>query len=208
MDIQRDDLIAGGTKRRALQILLQNINERRISYAGTTMGHGALALAHACEDVGKQAEIFICADNDNEMVRKIRKTNAIIHLEAPAPISTLHQIAQSSGYTLPPGFDLPEFDAALVEAMKGYDVSGYSEIWTCSVSGTLTRALQKAFPHKVFKIVCVVKSGKGDFTAPEKYHQPAKSPPPFPSCPYTDAKIWQFALEHAADDALLWNTAG
>jgi len=92
--------------------------------------------------------------------------------------------------------------------MKGYDVSRYSEIWTCSVSGTLTRALQKAFPHKVFKTVCVVKSGKGDFTAPEKYHQPAKSPPPFPSCPYTDAKIWQFALEHAADDALLWNTAG
>lgn len=208
MHIQRDDLIPGGTKRRVLDVLLTYFDEPHIAYAGTTMGYGALALAHACKAAGKKTEIFICANDDDPMVAKLREAGAIVRLEKPMPISTLHQIAQKNNFTLPYGFDMIEFDEATMEVMKDYDVSGFSEIWTCIVTGTLTRALKKAFPDKVFKTVSVVKSTEGDYFAPEKYHQPAKNPPPYPSCPYTDAKIWQFALEHAHEDALLWNTAG
>ncbi len=210
MDIQRDDLIVGGTKRRGLDVLLNRTTSNKIFYPGTTMGHGALALAHACEDAGKQAHIFICGQAEDAMIKKIMKTNAVVNLNRPMPVSALYELAKSqSGESavFPPGFDMPEFEEAMTTALKDLDLSSYNEIWTCSVTGTLTRALKKAFPDKLFRTVSVVKSGDGDFTAPEKYHQKAKNPPPYPSCPYTDAKVWQFATLHAGPRALIWNTA-
>lgn len=209
-NILRDDIIAGGTKRRGLEILLKDVSSVKISYAGTTMGHGALALAHACQNAGKIAEIFLCGQEDDIIVQKIKQTNAIVHLEAPMPIDRLYALAKQecTGVIFSPGFNMPEFEKAAVIAFKNLDVVPYSEIWTCSVTGTLTRALKTAFPDKIFRTVSVVKSGPGDFMAPEKYHQVAKAPPTYPSCPYTDAKVWQFAETHGKDDALIWNTAG
>ena len=216
--ILRDDTIIGGTKRRALEILLKQIPVKNILYAGTIMGHGALALAHACQDNNKVVEIFISANGDEPIIQKLKQTNAVLHLCAPFPISTLNEMAiteaaKQNGLALPPAFDMPEFEDAMVEALQQFDSAPYSEIWTCAVTGTLTRALQRAFPDKPFKTVKVVKAacnlGQAEiFFAPEKYHQPAKSPPPYPSCPYTDAKVWQFAQRHAAPNALIWNTAG
>ncbi len=190
----------------------------RVFYAGTIMGHGALALAHACQDNTKTAEIFISANGDEPIIQKLKQTNAILHLHAPLPVSVLNAMAQEAalkqnGLHLPPAFDMPEFENAMVDALQQFDASPFSEIWTCAVTGTLTRALQRAFPDKPFKTVKVVKSscdlGRAEiFHAPEKYHQPAKSPPPYPSCPFTDAKVWQFVQSHAAPNALIWNTAG
>lgn len=214
----RDDIIVGGTKRRALDILLNQIPNVKIFYAGTTMGHGALALAHACQDNNKTAEIFISANGDEPLIQKLKQANAVLYLHPPLPISTLNSMAKAAAQKqnalhLPPAFDRPDFEDAMVEALQQFDASPYSEIWTCAVTGTLTRALQRAFPAKTFKTVKVVKSpcdlGRAEiYQAPEKYHQIAKSPPPYPSCPFTDAKVWQFIQTHAAPDALIWNTAG
>ncbi len=175
------------------------------------MGHGALALAHACQDNNKQAHIYICGDENNPMIQKIRKTGAQIHIEPPCPITALYETvkqAAKDAIIFPPGFDMPEFETAMVAALQNFDASPYSQIWTCAVTGILTRALKRAFADKVFKTVAVAKTTPGDFHAPEKYHQSAKSPPPYPSCPYTDAKVWQFAIDHAQDGTLIWNTAG
>ena len=60
---------------------------------------------------------------------------------------------------------------------------------------------------KVVKSLCELGHGTV-YQAPEKYHQAARVKPPYPSCPYNDAKIWQFTIPHAAPDALIWNTAG
>jgi hypothetical protein len=93
-------------------------------------------------------------------------------------------------------------------SIKSIDLRPYSEIWCSAVSGTLARAMKSTFPYMTLRIVSMTKAGDGDFHAPEKYHQPAQIAPPYPSCPYTDAKVWRFAQEHAAPDALIWNTAG
>lgn len=209
LNILRDDLIEGGTKRRGLEILLKDISTQRVGYAGTVMGHGALALAHACQDTRKIAEIYICGDEQNPMIQKIMKTNAIIHLQKPMPVATLYELVKENSQTvLPPAFSMPEFETAMAAALQSFDIRDYSEIWTCTVTGTLTRALKHAFPNKIFQTVSVVKSTHGDYAAPEKYHQTAKTPPPYPSCPHTDAKVWQFAEKHAKAGALIWNTAG
>lgn len=43
------------------------------------------------------------------------------------------------------------------------------------------------------------------WVAPEKFEQPAKSPPPYPSCDNYDAKVWQFVSRHGSDGAVIWN---
>lgn len=145
------------------------------------------------------------------MIEKIRKTNAVVYLEEPMPISVLHEKTVKAAHgaaVFPPGFDMPEFKEALVEALSSFDAAPYPQIWVPSVTGTFFRALKSCFPDKIFKTVSVVKSGACDYTAPEKYHQPARTPPPYPACPYTDSKVWQFAEKHAAPGALVWNVAG
>lgn len=210
--VLRDDLLCGGTKYRGLKNLLQDIPQSKILYAGTVMGHGSLALAQACSDLGKSAEIFIAAEDTHPMIERLIIAGATVHIDTPQPVGALYEKAKGmcdyNAICLPPGFDMPEFDTALAQSVSELDVSPYSEIWTSLVTGTLSRALQKAFPEKTFRTVSVVKSTPADFTAPEKYHQPAKLPPPYPSCPHTDSKVWQFALEYAENGALLWNTAG
>jgi len=213
--VLRDDLIAGGTKRRGLDILLKDIRPAEIFYAGTIMGHGALALAHACADNGKQAHIYLCGDKAHPMMEKLDAAGAVLYLQPPMQTADLFALAQKdagqcagTAAALPPGFTMPEFEEALIKACGVLDLAPYPEIWTCAVTGTLTRALKRAFPDAIFKTVSTVKSSAGDYCAPEKYHRPATDPPPFPSCPHTDAKVWQFARRYAADGALLWNIAG
>ncbi|PZO83398.1 MAG: hypothetical protein DI626_09085 [Micavibrio aeruginosavorus] len=216
MHVHRDDLLEGGTKRRALGLLLQGVSSRDVFYAGTVMGHGALALAHACREHGKTAHIYICGDSGHPMMHKLRHAGALLHVQPPTTTANLHTLCTNDahgGTVFPPGFDMPEFEGALASACCDIPLPAFSEVWTTAVTGTLTRALQKVWPDKPFKTVKVVKSpcdlGHAEiFTAPEKYHQPARVPPPYPSCPYTDAKLWQFAKDRAAPDSLIWNTAG
>lgn len=216
LTILRDDLVAGGTKRRALEHLLKDMDADRVAYAGTVMGHGALALAHACQTLGKQAVVFISGTEDAPAIKRLRRTNAALHLCPPMPIADLHERAKTESCgapVLPPGFDQPDFEEAMVAALAPFPAKEYPEIWTTAVTGTLTRVLRRAFPDTPLKTVKVVRhSGElpadAIYDAPEKYHQAAKSPPPYPACPYTDAKLWQFAAVHARPGALIWNTAG
>ena len=208
LSVLREDLIAGGTKRRALDIMLADIPADEIAYAGTIFGHGALALAHACEAVGKTAHLYLsCNDDRHPMIGRIRKTNAVIKRCAPLPVEQLYNEIKS-GYVFPLGFDAPDFHAAMASALKDIVLPPHSEIWCSAVSGTMAKSLKAVFPDTPLRIVAVTKSTMGDFRAPEKYHQPAIAPPPYPSCPYTDAKVWQFAVKHAKQDALIWNIAG
>lgn len=217
LHVLRDDLLPGGTKRRALDFFLQNVSEQNLYYAGTTMGHGALALAHACAVTNKTAHIYISADENDLVLQKLSEAGAKLYPQKPMTIDKLHAISSKAAardaISLLPGFAFPAFENALIQSLKNFDASPYSEIWTSCVTGTLTRTLQKSFPDKTFKIVKTVKAGcdlgNGEiFQAPEKYHRPAKSPPPYPSCAYTDAKVWQFAESLAKSRALIWNTAG
>lgn len=212
LNVLRDDLVAGGTKRRGLYLLLRGMNADTVFYAGTTMGHGALALALAGRDARKNINILLSAKNNDPYVAKLQDAGATVHACNPLPIETLHQqaIEMAEGAPVfPPGFATPEFAGSLSGALSSLDISPYPEIWVASVTGTLARALKKTFPKIMVRTVSVVKNGAPcDFTAPEKYHQPAKSAPPYPACVYTDAKVWRFTQKHARPGALIWNTAG
>lgn len=207
-------MIPGGTKRRALGRLLPTISQTGLTYAGTIFGHGALSLALACADHGKTAHLFLsCNDKDHPMLAQLRDAGAKIHCASPAPIAELNVraaawAAENGAHHFPLAFDHPAFHDAMIGCLQSLDIAAYSEIWCVSVSGTFARALHAAFPKVALKTVSVVAGGNSDFYAPEKYHRPALSPPPYPACPYTDAKLWQFAEKNAARGALVWNIAG
>src|ERR1700722_9174995 len=59
--VVRDDLLEGGTKRRALTQMLFKINAREVVYPATAHGYGQLALAYAGHDVGKKVKLFVAA---------------------------------------------------------------------------------------------------------------------------------------------------
>ena len=80
-------------------------------------------------------------------------------------------------------------------------------------SGNLGRALKRAYPSISVNIINL---GTADFNgdgidkiwnAPEKWNEPAQVPPPYPSTPYLDGKVWRFVIEHAKPGALIWNVA-
>jgi hypothetical protein len=90
-------------------------------------------------------------------------------------------------------------------------LSAPTEFWSVAGSGTLTRALQAAWPDAAAHAVRIgadPDAGRATlYHAPEPFERPAKQPPPFPSCDNYDAKAWRFITAHAQPGALFWNVA-
>ena len=112
---------------------------------------------------------------------------------------------------LPIGLDFPEFGIELEKVVKNANIQA-SEIWCMGGSGTLGRALQRAYPEIPVNIVSVgtANFNGGDnkiYTAPEKLNESAEIKPPYPSSPNYDAKTWRFVLKNAKEGACIWNVA-
>lgn len=215
--VVRDDLLPGGTKRRALPIFFDHHDE--YVYASPVQGAAQLALAYTAREHSKKATIF-CAERKTLHPN----TSRVIELGASVvqvPMGFLSNItAKSRAYCeqtgakmLPFGLDDPAFVEALANVAASIDIKP-AEVWSIASSGVLTRALQRAWPDARFFGVAVghepspAQRGFAHvYIAPEKYDQPAKHPPPFPSCSNYDAKLWQFVTAHASPGALIWNVA-
>lgn len=220
--VVRDDLLDGGTKRRAIYPLLIGADE--FVYASPAQGFAQLALAYACRDMKKQAVIFVAKrDKLHPLTAEAKSIGAKIH---QVPMGFLsHVTSQAKLYCqpafdvevtrklMPFGLDCPEFIEGLADVARSTRIKP-SEVWCACGSGTLTRALQRAWPSVPHYAVAVGKAGQHAdigkatrLTAPEAYASGAKHPPPFPSCTNYDAKVWQFMLKQARPGALFWNVA-
>ena len=111
---------------------------------------------------------------------------------------------------LPFGLDFDGFINGIAE-IAGRIKKSPDEVWSVAGSGTLQRGLQRAWPYAEFHAVQIGKKpdvGSATlYVAPEKFEDPAKLPPPFPSCPQYDAKAWRFMRKHAKEGAFFWNVA-
>jgi len=212
--VVRDDLIAGGTKRRVIHRLLQGGKE--FVYASPAYGHAQLALAYACREADYQATVFVAQRKElHPLTQQAQKLGAKIVQVPMGYLSNLQAKArnyceQTGAVLLPFGMASPEMEKGLMEVAHHLPIDPL-EVWSVYGSGTLTRALQKAWPNApVFAIRVGADSPVGRakvLRAPEKFDRPAKYPPPFPSCITYDAKAWRFVLESARPGALYWNVA-
>lgn len=214
--VVRDDLIAGGTKGRALPVLFGEAEE--YAYASPVFGYAQIALAHCAARLGKKSIVF-CARHKVPHARTMEAYNAgasVFQVDC-GYMSVVKKRArdycrQTGAKLLPFGLDVPIFIDALsavaVRALQGRDVR---EIWCAAGSGVLCRALEKAFPTASVNAVRVgaepVVGRAKVWLAPERFEQNAQERPPFASCSNYDAKAWRFIKQNAAPGAIFWNVA-
>jgi hypothetical protein len=212
--VVRDDLVAGGSKRRVIDQILGAGGE--FVYASPVYGYAQIALAHACAAAGHRATIFTAARAQlHPRTLEARKAGAKVVQVPVGYMSNVRAKARAycelSGATLLPfGLDLPAFVSGLAAAARAIPVKP-REVWAAAGSGTLIRALQLAWPRAAFHAVrvgAVPDVGRAELhVAPERFEQDARQPPPFPSCSNYDAKVWRFIVEKASPGALFWNVA-
>jgi len=212
--VVRDDLVRGGTKARVIGQFLHGASEW--VYASPAYGYAQVALAHTAVSMGKRATVFVA--KRKELHPRTAEAKAAGAKIVQVPHGYLSNVqAKARAYAefvgagqLPFGFDFPEFLEALCELACGLPIRP-SEVWTVAGSGTLNRALQMAWPQATFHAVRVgalPNVAKAELhTAPEKFEQDARQPPPFPSYSNYDAKAWRFVEAHASEGALFWNVA-
>lgn len=215
--VVRDDLLLGGTKMRGVQRIMQTYNSVGYVYASPCQGYAQIALAVVGRMMGRNVHIF-CAKRTrrHERTEKASAHGAVIHEVENGYLSVVSarakQFANDHGmYLIPFGIQTDDMMQAISEAALRI-VTVPNEVWTVAGSGTLSLALQKAWPTAAFNAVCVGKhhdriGNANVWYAPERYERSAKEPPPFPSCDNYDAKAWRFIKRHASPGALFWNVA-
>jgi hypothetical protein len=121
---------------------------------------------------------------------------------------------------LPIGVEHPTSIACLIRVARSLPISP-KEVWTVGSSGTLSRALQLAWPEAQVHVVSVGHSmgdreiGRAVYhKSPYKFDKPVKKEhaPPYPSAPTYDAKVWHVMKEwhteyNRKDPCLVWNVA-
>lgn len=214
--IVRDDLVVGGTKRRALDRVIASIEADELIYATPAYGFAQIAIAFACRAAGKKATIVVAE-------RKVRHPRTALAASAGAEIveskagylSVVQKrardlAAERGAYLVPFGMEDEIFVDALADVARDLPGDPPAEIWSVAGSGVLNRALRRAFPDAKLHAVRIgkdpdVAEGTTLHVAPEKFEDDARQPPPFPSCGNYDAKAWRFMVEHASPGALFWN---
>lgn len=210
--VVRDDLIPGGSKRRALARMLNPGIE--YVYGGPAFGYAQISLAYAAKEVGATATIFVAKRKDlHSRTREAVKAGARLVQVPHGYLTNVRAKARAychaTGATeIPFGCDCPLFLKAMSQVALSTKMIP-KEVWSVSGSGALTRALQIAWPDAKFYAVQIGKpphAGKATvIKAPEAYEDDARNPPPFPSCSNYDAKAWQFMKARASKGALFWN---
>lgn len=198
----------------ALLCYLPKLNHTHFGYVGSVYGSGAWAVAVACAELGYRCTLFIAkSDYTPAWLPHIQDTGAHLIWCDPCPVIKLHHRITTdypSLYNLPLGFDTPQFIEDMADILRPSIGDNPPEIWVPALSGVVARSACLAFPDTIIHAVCAVKH-YGDINrarphmAPEKFHHPALIPPPYPACPFSDAKIWQFAEKQGVSGAFILN---
>jgi len=213
--VVRDDLLPGGTKRRAMHVLIDDTHDEYV-YASPVYGAAQIALAYTCRDYNKRATI-LCAQRQtwHPLTKQAADLEAKI-IEVPMGfLSNVQSKAKAycsavaSRKLMPFGLDDPEFIAALANVARQMPVTP-TEVWSITSSGVLSRALQQAWPEARFfgvQVGATPNAGRCEtvYLAPEKFDKDAKIRPPFPSNLNYDSKAWRFVKQYASSGALFWN---
>ncbi|HOO50242.1 MAG TPA: hypothetical protein PLK94_03025 [Alphaproteobacteria bacterium] len=214
ISILRGDKIRGGLKKLALLEYLPQLNHTNFAYAGTVFGSGGWALATACEELGLRCSLFIAkSKHTSQWINDLNPNTCDLIWVDPKPVEQIKSEIETTRpdlYMMPLGFDNPDFIKSMAKTLKDIIPTPPPQIWLSALSGALARAACLAFPETEIIAVSPVKH-VGDcghariIFAPEKFHHPAQTPPPYPACPYSCAKIWQFVDLQANNKAYIIN---
>lgn len=218
--VVRDDLLPGGTKRRAfLPYISSKPDIEEWVYASPRFGYAQLALAYICKDLDKKATVIVPKGKRSWLTDKSEALGANV-IEVPMGFLT-HCNSVAEKYTtthkkcslLPFGGDHPIIVEAIHRVASKLPINP-TEIWTVISSGVLSRGLQKTWPHAKFYGVKIGhnttqrEQGKAIIhNSQYSFAQECKiaERPPFPSSLTYDSKAWTFIKKFGAKGALFWN---
>ncbi len=129
--IVRDDLFEGGTKRRAFERMLNNIEENEFVYACDYYGHAAYAIALTALGVEKKVTLFYLSPKvDTDIFKKTTNLpNVTYHIVDNAPTQieaskTAIAYSEKSGARFfPIGLDFSEFGKELEIVVKSANIN-------------------------------------------------------------------------------------
>jgi len=217
----RDDLYPGGTKARFVPELFAKADE--VVYATPAQGGAQYALAYIAHALGKRLTLFVAARRIAHP-RQI-EARALGAKVVQVPFGMLSNVqakardyAQTQGAALAPfGMDTPAAIAAIAMAARALKESP-DEVWCAAGSGTLSRALQAAWPGAHHVAVAVGRNipqaalgAAEQLRYPRPFEAHARLNPPFPSDPHYDAKAWELAIARSyrlGRRVLFWNVTG
>lgn len=214
--VVRDDLVLGGTKRRALDMIIDSIEADELVYGTPAYGFAQIALAASCRAAGKRATVVVAGRKARHPRTQLAAQLGaeIVEVDKGAYLTTIQKrardLATERGAELIPfGMEDEIFIAAIAEVARSLEGPAPAEVWCVAGSGVLSRALQRAWPdadHHAVQIGKEPQIGAARlWVAPEAFEDDAQEPPPWPSCSNYDAKAWRFMREHASPGALFWN---
>jgi hypothetical protein len=217
--VVRDDLLDGGTKRRAFTKYVASLpNVQEFVYASPRQGYAQLSLAYACKDLNRRCTVTVPKGARYWLTDEAEKLGANI-IEVPMGyLSNIQHKArvyceETESHLIPFGGDHPIIIQAMTETALSLDINP-EEVWTVMSSGVLSRGLQQAWPDaKVYGVqighnTTEEEMGRAEtFRSKYKFQQECKKDerPPFPSSLTYDSKAWTFIKEHATKGALFWN---
>jgi len=224
--VVRDDLLEGGTKRRIAHLVLNGKED--YAYASTVHGYAQLALAYACRDNGKKLTLFVAkrpksgrhpltatAVSLGANVVEVWPQPRLSYIQAEA--RRYAEESPSTRHLVPFGLATREVLEALAEIARQVPAENGlappTEVWTAAGSGTLSRALQLAWPDADFHAVAVEAKdpdvGRAELHFAEgSFSRPAKLLPPFPTVKNYDGYCWAWIKRLARPGAWFWNCGG
>ena len=232
--VVRDDLLNAGTKVRGADYLIGHCpNHRHITewvYGSCpATGYAQISLPFLCNRYNKRAVIFMAArsmDKLHEYQRRGISLGAEYHWVKDGMLAVTQKRARdyvaespTTRALLPIGLEHPTVFASFVVVARNLPVVPRT-VWSIGSSGTLSRALQQAWPHAEVHVVSAGGHTMGErergraIFHPTKYkwNQAVKQSerPPFPSAPEYDAKAWRPMLEYyetheRREPILFWN---
>ena len=219
IQVVRDDLLNGGTKRRAFNYYVASLPDvEEFVYASPRQGYAQLSLAYACRDLGRKCTVTVPQGKRYWLTDKAEDLGCniievpmgfLVNIQAKAKKYCL----DNEAHLIPFGGDHPIIIEAMTKTALSLGVTP-KEVWTVMSSGVLSRGLQVAWPDaKVYGVqighnTTNAEMGRAEcYRSKYKFQQECKEieRPPFPSSLTYDSKAWTFIKEHASKGSLFWN---
>ena len=185
-------------------------------YASPAQGAAQVALAVAAYHCCKQATIFVAARGvASPRTREAQAYGARVIEVAPGYLSVVQ--ARAKAYAIKRGAFYVDFgggnipSGAITQTAEALDIAP-DQVWCAAGSGTLARALKRAWPQARLFAVAVGKTvslGDGIVVLPSayKYEEPCRSPTPFPANPIYEAKAWEMLKPDPNSSVVFWNVS-
>lgn len=225
--VVREDLsLKGGTKSRAGEFLMSQIEKKTVVYVVPRVGHAGVAIMELAKLYNKEVIFFMpaCKEISDHQAHIINMGPKDVVFERIAAMPNLNRLAKKyadqNGYEfLPFGLNHPFTIAGFVRTcenmLKNYDEP--EEMWTVVSTGVLTRGLQIGFPNAQMKGVAVARNMKhGELGRTEIISEPLPflkneleaNLPRFNTVPSYDGKGWKYVPKNTGRNVWFWNVAG